>query len=120
MFYRVDLTIKAKSFQGDALAFTLQGSDLFRIEPLANRPNEARILTTRRLDYETDSDTYTLTVKATERGSGLSQTAVVSSILTLSIALVYITRHRCLCKVLQLDCLWAKNPSLFFIFFFAL
>lgn len=74
---RLDVIIKAKSFQGDALSFAMSESQIFRIVEVANRPNEVRILSTSRLDYERDRHSYDLVITATERGTGLSSTVQV-------------------------------------------
>ena len=69
--------IRAKSFQGDVLSFTMSQSQTFMIVEDADRPNEARIRTTSKLDYETDRHSYSLIITATERGTGLSSNVQV-------------------------------------------
>ena len=77
--FSLDVIIQAKSFQGDIIAFSMTDSQYFSIEESANRPNEAKIRLTSKLNYETeDHRSHTLVITARERGSGLSSTAQVS------------------------------------------
>ena len=76
--FSLDVIIQAKSFQGDIIAFSMTDSQYFSIEESANRPNEAKIRLTSKLNYETeDHRSHTLIITARERGSGLSSTAQV-------------------------------------------
>lgn len=75
--YSLNLAIKAKSFQGDAIAFTMQDSNAFKISAVPDRPNEAVIRATASLDYESDARVYGLILTATERDTRLSSTALV-------------------------------------------
>lgn len=71
--------IKAKSFQGDVIAFSMTTSQYFSIEELSNRPNEAKVRLTSKLNYETrEHRSHTLILTARERGTGLSSTAQVN------------------------------------------
>lgn len=75
--FSLDLVIKVKSFQGDAISFSMPRSDVFMIVEKASRPYEARLRTNSKLDYETDRHTYSLVITALERGTGLSSSVQV-------------------------------------------
>ncbi|XP_067928117.1 neural-cadherin-like [Watersipora subatra] len=77
---QLDVTIKAKSFQGDAISFGMIASQIFIIEEVPNTPNEAKIRITTSLDYEMNKRSHMLTITARERGTGLSSTVQLNII----------------------------------------
>lgn len=82
----LNLLVRAKSFQGDAIAFTMAGSQFFEIRPVDGQLNEAKIRTTTIWDYESAAaKSYELVVTATERGTSLSSTAQVCHYLPVSV-----------------------------------